>query len=371
MNSKSKPSVTIIVSHLAPVFGMEKVALAVIKMLRKEYDVRVVCIGGNYSDLVEAPGAMLLGGPLRGFNRIQSLWRLRKFARSLHNDVVITVGVWVAVPWLLVSSPSRCRTIVWEHSMMASRVRHSRQLKLLAVASRLLYRRSRKVVAVSRPLENDIAAMCPGASVTTIPNPVDAPAAPAGSQRRNPTLSPTTRLLTVGSLTGVKEQHRVIQALPLLDDSYRLTVVGSGPERQRLQSLADRLEVGDRVTFEGYLPAEEVEKRMMNADLLIHCAVVETFGLVYVEAADAGLPVISTRNPVAEEMIPTYVPGWISESDPESLARLIEKHKSADLFNEAKKAESRRRDEFSSDHVLAKWTALIGSLSVLEGNRCR
>lgn len=370
MNISSKPRVTMIMSHLTPLFGMEKVALTVLQLLRKKYDVKVVCVGGDDSDLRQFPGAVLLGRPLRGLNRLRSLPRLSKLARRLDTDVVITVGVWVSVPWLLVAGRSASRTIVWEHSMMGSRVRHSRQLKVLAKAARFLYKRSNRVVTVSRPLEVDIASMCTGVSVITIPNPVEMAVVPSDIPGRKRTSSVETQLLTVGSLSSVKAQDRVIRALSFLDDTYTLTIVGSGPERARLESLADQLQVGHRVSFEGYLPAGDVEKRMLNSDLLIHSAVVETFGLVYVEAANAGLRVVSTRNPVAEEMIPAYVPGWISDPDPESLARLIELHRLTEVGqNQAAEAESRRRAEFASDSVLAKWESVIESMSVPEGDR--
>lgn len=361
-----RPSVTLIVSHLSPVFGMERVALSVIQMLRKVYEVQVVCVGGGAEDEAESPGVRILGTSLSGVGRIRSLWRLHRFSRTLETDVVIVVGVWVAVPWLLVAGVSRRRTLVWEHSMMRDRLRHSRQLRALALAAKFLYQSAAQVVTVSRPLQQDIQSLCKGASIVTIPNPVQFSSNEAvasksrGKENGNLQANRKFQLLTVGSLTSIKAQHLVIEALSRLDDSYKLVIVGIGPEMEKLVRLTDELEVASRVDFVGFLAPDEVRDQMRGSDMLVHCSVIETFGLVYVEAADAGLPVVSTRSPVAEDMIPKYVPGWVCEPDAESLALEIAKRRESG-FSESEIQDSamQRQYEFGSSRLLARWTAII------------
>lgn len=338
---------------------MEKVALSVLKLLRTRYDVQVVCVGGDAEDLRTCPEAKILGPPLRGAKRFHAISRLKRLALELDTDVVVAVGAWVAVPWLLAGPHFWNRTIVWEHSMMVERIRHSPQLRLLAFAAGFLYRRARLVVTVSNPLEADIRSMCRGAVVTTVPNPVEV--SNSMSQEafgRSP--QRLTKLLAVGSLSKIKAQHLAIQSVSLLDNSFHLNIIGSGPERSDLERLATELGVREKVTFEGYLPADIVRTRMQESDLLVHTAIVETFGLVYVEAADAGLDVVSTRTRVAEAMIPMYVPGWISEPDAAALANVILESRSIVRESDnVRAAELRRRAEFGAEAVLGKWSSIL------------
>lgn len=355
-----KPRIAMVVSHLSPVFGLEKVALKVLALLRETYEVEVVCVGGDSSDLRECPDAKILGTPLRGVRRIRSIWRLRRASKDINADVVILVGTWVAIPWLFVGRTKRRRTFVWEHSMINARLSHSAQLRVLAFAARFLYKRADAIVAVSRPLERDISLLCDKSTVVTIPNPVDIEAYQVSQNYWQQKKWPPVRLLAVGSLTSVKAQHLAIRALAHLESSYCLTIVGSGPELNDLEELARNVGVASRVTFEGYLTPKEVRLRMRDAHLLVHTAVVETFGLVYVEAANAGLPVISTRSSVAEEMIPKYVPGWICSANPLSLAVQIRQGVSSEISeSEARHAERQRRMEFSPASVKAQWQSLL------------
>ncbi|WP_354254387.1 glycosyltransferase [Arthrobacter sp. UYEF21] len=377
MNEIKPPAVTMIVSHLAPVFGMERVALNVLLLLRKSYDVDVVCVGGGAEDVAVSPGVRLLGKPLRGLGRFRSLWRMYRLARTLETETVILVGAWVAVPWLLVNGVSRWRTVVWEHSMMKTRIRHSQQLRALALAAQFLYRSAHKVVTVSRPLQRDMQSLCKQASIVTIPNPIGFPndAGVPGRSEMIPAdgfpAARTIRLLSVGSLTKVKAQHLIVRALSFLDDSFELVFIGTGPMKEELSRLADELGVSSRVIFDGYLSPDEVAIRMSDADLLIHSSVVETFGLVYVEAANAGLPVISTRNPLAEELIPAYVPGWVCEPDPESLALEIALRVREVLHVLViQRADALRRSEFSSDKVLALWASIIQPPPIPLASKC-
>jgi len=69
-------------------------------------------------------------------------------------------------------------------------------------------------------------------------------------------------------------------------------VVGGGPERRRLESLAIGLDVAERVRFFGQLPRPEVLKLMGLCHVLIHPSLHDSGGLVCMEAMASGRPVI-------------------------------------------------------------------------------
>jgi glycosyltransferase involved in cell wall biosynthesis len=74
-----------------------------------------------------------------------------------------------------------------------------------------------------------------------------------------------------------------------------LHVVGGDPAAERFRLAARRLGLGDRVRFYGWRPREEVRAMMAGAAIFALPALVEAFGLVYLEAMQAGAPVVGTR----------------------------------------------------------------------------
>jgi lipopolysaccharide/colanic/teichoic acid biosynthesis glycosyltransferase len=87
----------------------------------------------------------------------------------------------------------------------------------------------------------------------------------------------------------------------------RAVVVGDGPCRASLESLAAELGVADRVTFAGQVTDETRRDWYRSADVFVLPSVSrqETFGMVQVEAMLSGLPVVSTA-------LPTGVP-WVNQ----------------------------------------------------------
>lgn len=67
--------------------------------------------------------------------------------------------------------------------------------------------------------------------------------------------------------------------------------VGDGPDRARLEALAQDLDVADRVTFHGVLPRSETLAEMGRSHALVHPSLHDSGGWVCIEAMAAGRPV--------------------------------------------------------------------------------
>jgi glycosyltransferase involved in cell wall biosynthesis len=93
--------------------------------------------------------------------------------------------------------------------------------------------------------------------------------------------------------------HAWARVEPLLSRA-RLLIVGEGPERAGLERLVARLGL-HRVRFAGYVAEGELANLYAAADLLVHVARQETFGLTVVEAAAFAVPSV-----VADEGGPRY-----------------------------------------------------------------
>jgi glycosyltransferase involved in cell wall biosynthesis len=104
------------------------------------------------------------------------------------------------------------------------------------------------------------------------------------------------RLLYVGRIDPRKGIDTAIEALPRLAPDASLTVVGGGddPHLDELRSLAGRLGVTGRVTFERQ-PRDEVPSAYANSDAVVFpVRWEEPFGLVPLEAMAVGRPVVAT-----------------------------------------------------------------------------
>lgn len=102
-------------------------------------------------------------------------------------------------------------------------------------------------------------------------------------------------LVTVAHLVGRKRHADVLRAMWALRDRIprlRYVIVGDGPERGRLADLAATLGLTDRVTFTGQLPNDEAKERARAAHLFVMPSIDEAFGVAYVEAMAAGVPVV-------------------------------------------------------------------------------
>jgi glycosyltransferase involved in cell wall biosynthesis len=69
-------------------------------------------------------------------------------------------------------------------------------------------------------------------------------------------------------------------------------VLGDGPERKRLVTLANRLGVADRMHFLGWLPRADALRTMASAHILVHPSLHDSGGWVCPEAMALGKPVI-------------------------------------------------------------------------------
>ena len=141
------------------------------------------------------------------------------------------------------------------------------------------------------------------------------------SQARPPRPPGPPRLITVCRLA---EPHKnvdiVLRALARLrtEFDFHYTVVGDGHLRASLEKLTDESGLRDRVTFTGFVDAAELHPLLLTSDLFILTTsatpiAYEGFGLVYLEAASCGLPVLAARIGGAVEAVEEGVTGMFVE----------------------------------------------------------
>ena len=102
-------------------------------------------------------------------------------------------------------------------------------------------------------------------------------------------------LFFVGVLRYYKGLSYLLDAMPGIP--ARLLVVGEGPMAAAWRQQAQTMGLGDRVTFIGRVPDDELPAYYQAADLFVlpSSERSEAYGLVQVEALSAGLPVVCTE----------------------------------------------------------------------------
>jgi phosphatidyl-myo-inositol dimannoside synthase len=168
--------------------------------------------------------------------------------------------------------------------------------------SRLAFRRAAAVIAVSSYTEQlAIEFGADPARVARIPPGVDLPRAAVASRFDQPTL------LTVSRLEHAYKGHDVLaRALPGIRErvpGVRWAVLGDGPLRQRLERQVEQLGVADAVEFLGAASDATRDEWMARSHVFAMTSRVppdryggEGFGIVYLEAAAHGLPVVAGRS---------------------------------------------------------------------------
>jgi len=160
---------------------------------------------------------------------------------------------------------------------------------------------------------------------------------PARMDLRHALLGPRDRdrvLLTVGGLVARKGQDMVIQALPRLRQSIpdvTYLIVGDGPYRAQLETLAMSVGVRDHVVFAGMVSAEDLPDVYALSDVYVmpsreqlESCDVEGFGLVFLEANACGKAVVGGRSGGIPDAVEDGVSGLLVDPhDPEDIANAL------------------------------------------------
>jgi glycosyltransferase involved in cell wall biosynthesis len=96
---------------------------------------------------------------------------------------------------------------------------------------------------------------------------------------------------------GLEFLIKAISKLTKSGYKIKLTIVGSGELRSKLEALTRRLDLGEQVNFAGFVPNPNVVDYLDQFDIFVMPSVEEgeTFGVAAVEAMATGLPVIASK----------------------------------------------------------------------------
>lgn len=201
----------------------------------------------------------------------------------------------------------------------------------LQVLKRFVLRRAKLVTVVSRAMRDVILEM--GVS----PDKIKVESMGVDLQTRfilgRASLRSTNEILFVGRLVEKKGLRLLIEAMPAILARYpeaRLSIAGFGPEEPACRDRAHALDLGESVRFLGAVPQAELPSLYQRAAVFVAPFIrtrggdQEGLGLVLVEAAGCGCPIIAGDVPAVRDVISDAVIGMlVSEGDVAALAEAV------------------------------------------------
>lgn len=97
-------------------------------------------------------------------------------------------------------------------------------------------------------------------------------------------------ILSLGRLVGTKGLEYLIGAMRDIDS--KLVMCGRGPEEKNLRKQVEKLGLGDRVEFKGYVSEEEKNRLMDTCKVFVMPSLFESFGLAALEVLGHGRPLV-------------------------------------------------------------------------------
>lgn len=173
-------------------------------------------------------------------------------------------------------------------------------------------------------------------------------------------------LLHIASMVPVKDQMRLLKIFRQVRARVpraHLKIVGTGPLERALKNCASEFAIEGCVEFLGSVEHHRLVDIYREADVFVLTSRYEAQGMVALEAAACGLPVIGTRVGVLPEI-------GLAEDDDEALVNAIVRLENEPDAREGLRMSARTQieREFSLDTSLARWEGIYEGLVSTHGN---
>lgn len=168
----------------------------------------------------------------------------------------------------------------------------------------------------------------------------------------------------VGRLIPVKGANVFLRALAVCsDERWTASVIGDGPERESLESLATELGIGNRVRFHGSMP--DAAKYQSAFDLFVLSSHSEGIPMVVFEAVAAGTPIVASAVGGIPDVLSDREAHLVPAGDVDALAGAV--RASLDDLRGARERAVRAREriaaEFSEEVWLDRYEKLYRELA--------
>lgn len=124
--------------------------------------------------------------------------------------------------------------------------------------------------------------------------------------KHEPSSNETIKLLYTGHMIPRKGVDYILKALNCLihekgENDVVLTLVGEGPEKQKLVKMAKDLEISDHIIWKSFLSREELIQEIRKSDIYMLLSRSEAYGIAVAEALALGTQCIITDRTALKE----------------------------------------------------------------------
>lgn len=175
-------------------------------------------------------------------------------------------------------------------------------------------------------------------------------------------------ILSVGRLVWEKGYLYALETIAILKNKgfdFEYQIAGNGIDYNMLVYHTYRLNIQDRVKFLGELDREEIQKKLLTADIYFQPSLTEALSVALIEASYFGLPIVSSNIGGIPEIIKCGVSGLLNNScNPEEYAEsLIRLINDKDLrIRMGNSAHNFILENFSREREINEWIQLYGTL---------
>jgi glycosyltransferase involved in cell wall biosynthesis len=224
--------------------------------------------------------------------------------------------------------------------------------------SKTAYRNADKIISVSNALSKRLTQHF-GANSIVISNIVDL-------QTFNycpDSLKESFTYISTGNLIHRKGFDCLIKAFSINNlPKSRLLIIGEGPKKKNLQKQIDTLNLSNQIILVGKKTRLEINELFSKSDVFVLASRSETFGVVYIEAMAAGLPVIATKCGGPEEFVDAQNGILIDLNDTKQLSdALLEMKNNIHLYDREAIATSTRKN-YSPEVIAGKLVKLYSEI---------
>lgn len=308
MNSNGVPTALWVVP--VPDFG--GVARHVVDMARAGlpgFNLVVLAPEGKLTERLEELGVTVVKaefGPNYGFKT--SFASLKKAIEQLRPEIVHSHLAYADVVAAAVVNALRIRSVIkrgtcvpklltTEHGIAGNdSVYHgsSWRSKLMETVHRVRLWGTNRAIAVSRSTADQMRSKWGARGVELVYNGVDIPVVAASVAEKRVPAEGGPRILSLSRLSPEKGIDVLLDAFARLREEYpqaHLEIAGSGDLGEELKAHAKRLNLGDSVTFSGFVNPIEA---MGRSDMIVQLSVWENCSYTLLDAKAAGLKTVAT-----------------------------------------------------------------------------
>lgn len=224
--------------------------------------------------------------------------------------------------------------------------------------SKTVLQNASTVIALSEDMKIKMNTVCKREDIVILPNGIELDNFKDISSQKQHNKTEKT-IIFVGTLRHVKGVKYLIKAMKIINEKSRdtnLIIIGDGPDRDKLETLIQELNLQNCIHFVGKVSNKEIPEYMAQADIFALPSLSESFGIVNIEAMASGLPIVTTNVGGLPEIVINTENGFVVEpKNPEVLAeKILLILKNNDLRERISKNNLIKAKDYSWNNVVKK-----------------